>query len=92
MSTIALDTHEIVKKLQTRGFKPEQAEGITDALKDSFQANELATKADLEHSIEKLRLEIKAEIAGIKAEFAPLKWGIGILVAATIPILIKTFF
>ena len=43
MNTIALDTHKTIRKLQTRGFSEEQAEGIIDALKES----DLATKSDL---------------------------------------------
>jgi hypothetical protein len=35
MTTITFDTLQFVKDLQAKGFKPEQAEGISDALKKS---------------------------------------------------------
>jgi ActR/RegA family two-component response regulator len=47
MSTVPFDTHAIVKTLQTRGFEVEQAEGITDALKDARTVAEIATKHDI---------------------------------------------
>jgi hypothetical protein len=40
------DTHKLVAKLQQRGFSAQQAEGITDAIKE-IDASELATKGDL---------------------------------------------
>jgi hypothetical protein len=42
------DTHKLIAKLQQRGFSAQQAEGITDALRE-IDASTLATKADLEH-------------------------------------------
>ncbi|MDR2625176.1 MAG: hypothetical protein LBC37_02480 [Zoogloeaceae bacterium] len=65
----------------TRGFAAEQAEGISDALKDVMTVAEIATK----HDIQELRLEFKAEIA-------PLKWGIGICAAGIISLVAKAFF
>ena len=40
------DTHKLVANLQKRGFSAQQAEGITEALKE-LDASTLATKADL---------------------------------------------
>jgi DNA-directed RNA polymerase specialized sigma54-like protein len=48
MSAVPFDTHAIVKTLQTKGFEVEQAEGITDALKDALAVAEIATKHDLQ--------------------------------------------
>ena len=48
MSAVPFDTHAIVKTLQTKGFEVEQAEGITDALKDALTVAEIATKHDLQ--------------------------------------------
>ncbi|MDR0440164.1 MAG: CCDC90 family protein [Candidatus Accumulibacter sp.] len=65
MGIIPFDTHAIVKTLQTKGFQVEQAEGITDALKDALTIAEIATKHDIRESrgetqrdIEELRGEI----------------------------------
>ena len=41
------DTHKLIAKLQQRGFSAQQAEGITDAIKE-IDATGLATKADLQ--------------------------------------------
>ena len=81
MNAVTFDTLAIVKNLQARGFRPEQAEGITEALKDALTVAEIATKSD----IRELRLEFKAEIA-------PLKWGIGFCAAGIVSLVIKTFF
>ena len=54
MNTIALDTHKTIRKLQTRGFSEEQAEGIIDALTES----DLATKSDLRSEISGLEMRI----------------------------------
>ena len=54
MNTIALDTHKTIRKLQTRGFSEEQAEGIIDALKES----DLATKSDLRSEISGVEMRI----------------------------------
>ena len=48
MNAVPFDTHAIVKTLQTRGFEVEQAEGITDALKDALAVAEIATKHDIQ--------------------------------------------
>lgn len=40
------DTHKLVAKLQQRGFSAQQAEGITEAIKE-IDASALVTKSDL---------------------------------------------
>jgi hypothetical protein len=47
MQTLVIDTNNIVKKLEQRGFSRVQAEGITDALKE-LDTSKLVTKSDLE--------------------------------------------
>jgi len=44
---IIRDTHKLIAKLQQRGFSAQQAEGITEALKE-LDATGLATKADVQ--------------------------------------------
>lgn len=41
------DTHKLVAKLQQRGFSAQQAEGISEALRE-LDATALATKSDLQ--------------------------------------------
>ena len=48
MQTLVIrDTQKLVAKLQQRGFSAQQAEGITEALRD-LDASDLATKNDLQ--------------------------------------------
>ena len=47
MRTLVIrDTHKLIAKLQQHGFSAQQAEGITEALRD-LDATTLATKTDL---------------------------------------------
>ena len=41
------DTHKLIGKLQQRGFSAQQAEGITEALRE-FDSSAVATKIDLQ--------------------------------------------
>jgi hypothetical protein len=81
MSALTFDTYEFIKDLQAKGFREEQAEGISNALKNALTIAEIATK----HDINELRLEFKAEIA-------PLKWGMGICAAGIVSLVVKAFF
>jgi hypothetical protein len=47
MAIAITDTHKLISKLQQRGFSAQQAEGITEALRE-LDASGLATKADLQ--------------------------------------------
>jgi hypothetical protein len=103
MSAVPFDTHAIVKTLQTKGFPVEQAEGITDALKDALTVAEIATKHDIkdlqeatQHDIKELRETMESQIRELrlefKAEIAPLKWGMGLCAAGIISLVFKAFF
>ncbi len=59
MNAVALDTLKTVQKLQTKGFTPEQAEGIVDALTES----ELVTKQDLRLGLTELKSDLKVWVA-----------------------------
>jgi hypothetical protein len=88
MAAITFDTHEFIKDLQSKGFKPEQAEGISDALKNVMTIAEVATKNDIkevENKIDKLELKIQAQIN-------PIKWMSGVAAAGIISLVLKTFF
>lgn len=65
MSTITFDTHQLIKELQQRGFTPEQAEGINDALKNALTVGEVATRRDLKEL--ELNLTIKIGILIVAA-------------------------
>lgn len=52
MTSIALDTHKTIQKLQAKGFSAEQAEGIVETLTEST----LVTKTDLQLSMKELKV------------------------------------
>ena len=67
---IVFDTLEMVRRLESRGFKREQAEEIISVVKDVQQ--DLATKQDIEslrkdtrQDIESLRKDIIIKMSGI---------------------------
>jgi hypothetical protein len=63
MQTLVIDTNNIVKKLEQRGFSRSQAEGITDALKELDTSN-LVTKADLEIALANQTITLVKWITG----------------------------
>ena len=63
MPTATFDTLHAAKALTAAGFEAEQAEAITDTIRDAFTES-VATKAD----IAELKAELKADIAELKAE------------------------
>jgi hypothetical protein len=67
MSAAIFDTLALVKTLQTKGFQAEQAEGISDALKDALAVAEIATKHDIEESGEATQRNIVGLREGITA-------------------------
>jgi len=97
MTAITFDTLAFAKKLEAKGFKAEQAAGVSEALKDALgnadlatraEMSELTTKADLERVRADLKIEIekvRLEIEKVKSE--TLKWYVGIATTQTIAIL-----
>ncbi len=81
MSSITLDTHKFVRKLQEAGFDEKQAEGLTEAMRAAIEASELVTKKDLQ-----------IELAPIKADLNPIKWMMGALIAIAVANFSKQFF
>ena len=66
---ITFDTLEMVRRLEAKGFKREQAEEIISVVKDVQQ--ELATKSDIEvlrKDIEVLRREVKTDIEVLRRD------------------------
>jgi len=80
-----LDTHKTVKKFIALGFTEDQAEGITDAIKE--QNDSVATKGDLKMiktEIGALRSEMNTEIGSLRSEMNTLKWMVGLVCALMI--------
>lgn len=81
MSSITLDTHKFIRKLQEAGFDEKQAEGLTEAMRAAIDESELVTKKDLQ-----------IELAPIKADLNLLKWMMGALIAIAVANFSKQFF
>lgn len=81
MSSITLDTHKFVRKLQEAGFDEKQAKGLTEAMRAAIEASELVTKKDLQ-----------IELAPIKADLNLIKWMMGALIAIAVANFSKQFF
>jgi flagellar biosynthesis/type III secretory pathway protein FliH len=95
---LSLDTHQFYKRLESVGFSSNQAETITELIKETqiraFEeiGENLATKAELKAEIQLLRSELKAEIQQVKSELEQkiaqtkidlIKWLVTLLLAQT---------
>lgn len=69
----ALDTLKIAKRLRDAGFSEIQAESVTDAIRESVTAGDLATKADLAGEAAALRADLKAEVGALRAEVTAVR-------------------
>ena len=77
MVTVTFDTLELVDKLKTAGFAPEQAEAVVRAI--GVAHDELVTKADLEQAL-----------APFRTDLTLLKWMMGAVLAGIVSLIIKT--
>jgi hypothetical protein len=68
------DTHKLIAKLQQRGFSAQQAEGITEAIKE-IDASGLISTADLKDAVQTLELAMREQSLSI------IKWTAGALLA-----------
>ncbi|GHU31200.1 hypothetical protein AGMMS50256_19320 [Betaproteobacteria bacterium] len=75
MVAITFDTHQFVKDLQAKGFNPEQAEGISNALKNIMTVAEVATTRDLKELEITLKADFEIKLAETKADI--IKWNVG---------------
>ena len=64
MASATFDAVHAAKALTAAGFAAQQAEAITDTIREAFTGS-VATKADI--------AEVKTEIAGVKTETAALE-------------------
>lgn len=87
MASTTFDTHKYVRRLSDAGMPEGQAEALADAPRDALAQTldtRMATKADLS------RLEL--ELVEHDAEFKPIKWMLGLLLAGVLALVLKTFF
>ncbi len=68
MASATFDTLHAAKALTAAGFEAQQAEAITDTIRDAFTES-VATKTD----IAGVKAELRAGIAGVRTEIAEVK-------------------
>jgi hypothetical protein len=83
MTTITFDTLQLVDKLKSAGFSPEQAESVVRAIGEAQE--ELVTKTYLDHTLEKT-------LAPLRTDLTVLKWMMGVLLAGVMSLILKGFF
>lgn len=83
MATVTFDTMELVGKLKSAGFPPEQAEAVVRVIADAQQ--DLVTREYLDHAFAR-------ELAPIRSELAVLKWMMGVVIGGVVALIVKTFF
>lgn len=90
MASITFDTHAFIKKLKDSGFQENQAEAISEAIKEVQESHlgELASKQD----IKDVKQDMKEMELRINAQLMLLKWMTGLMLAGVASLVIKTFF
>ena len=89
MASATFDTLHAAKALTAAGFESQQAEAITDTIREAFTES-VATKADIAEvktEIAELKAELKADIAGIYKQLWLVALGIVTAVAAIVKLL-----
>jgi len=83
MSALTFDTYEAIQTLTSKGMSQEQAEGITQVVKQAQDAHleQLATKGDINIRFERVDGEIRL-----------VKWMLGLVIAGIFALLLKSFF
>lgn len=86
MTTIALDTHKIVKRFKDAGFSEAQAEVMTDVIKETQETglDDVVTNGSL-------KVTLAEALSPMKADVSLLKWMLGFLLALASGILFKMF-
>ncbi|GAB0057348.1 hypothetical protein SIID45300_01675 [Candidatus Magnetaquicoccaceae bacterium FCR-1] len=69
MTAITFDTHTAIKRLKAAGFDEQQAEALSDTIREAQEAklNELATKGDLKEAIAEAKVDIIKWMFGVSA-------------------------
>ena len=79
MSTITLDTQQLVEQLRSAGIPQEQAEAVVKVIAKSQDS--LVTQMGLE-----------AALVPLRTDLAVLKWMMGLMIAGVMSLVLKTFF
>ena len=88
MTTVTFDTHKFVKTLEAAGLPEQQAEAISSAVRDAQDHAEMASKSDLKE----IELRLDARFEKLNGEMTLIKWMLGLIVAGTATLILKSFF
>ncbi len=84
MNMVQFDTLKYANKLKLSGVSEEQAEGMTEAMRQVLESQDIATKQDVELETETLRKEIEVVLKEIEvAKTETIKWVAGMLFTQT---------
>jgi len=87
MTTIAIDTHKLIRSLKSSGLSEEQAEGITDAIREAHASSDVATRGDMRE----FELRLDSRFKEVDAELKLLKWMMGTTLAVATAVLVRLF-
>ncbi len=92
---VVFDTLKFANKLKAAGIPDQQAEAIAQAFQEASGEAEIATKRDverLEAKIERMEIELKAEIGKLASEVGTLKWLASLIGVGVLTLILKAFF
>jgi len=84
MESVLFDTHAYIKRLESAGISPEQAEAHAQAMVEALRGG-VATRADLME----VKSDLKKQIARMDGKFTPLSGMVGGVMALSLAILGK---
>ncbi len=92
MATPGFDTHKLVRRLIELGLSEEQAEAVTEAIKEAQDSRDIATRHDLRELELRIDAKFEKELTPVRADLLLIKWMLGILPGGVMALLSKTFF
>jgi len=99
MTAITFDTLKYAERLEAGGFSHQQAKAESQALADVLSSSGVASARDIERlegKIDLLRTDLDAKITLLRSDltgkFALLQWMLGLMLAGTASLVIKSFF
>jgi hypothetical protein len=82
MTTLTIDTHQVIKRLKIAGFTDTQADEIVDTL--TIAQNDLVNREYLDYKLEK-------ELNPIKLDLMALKTTVAVILAGVIALVVKAY-
>jgi len=90
MTTITFDTLELVDKLKTAGIPQEQAEAVVRVI--AVAQDGLVTKHDLIEAKNDIKADFNVRFERVDGELKLNRWMLGVILASSLSVMLKTFF